>query len=441
MNDYPYNPENGGNRPPSNNPDGKLILGGNSNRGSYQNPNQPGQRPPHQGGQPGQGQNYPQQGQYPVPPYQGQPPSQGQSPYPGQSPMPGQQGYYQQNNMGPSGTPGFAPPRRGARRRNYRLMGCLTGLALLCILGILFVTAVQKASAFGSAISNQAPFSTQTGYMNTSDRVNILVMGFGGTGHDGAYLTDSMVVMSIIPSTQHTTLISVPRDLWVQVPSGSGNYSKINSTYSVASNNGQDPIAGGDAAAKKVSQIIGLNVQYWMTINFAGFRDLINTIGGIDVNVPRTFSSLYPKNDDPAIDAGWKTVKFTKGMAHMNGETAIEYSRARHSADPVEGTDFARSARQMIVIKATLSKVKQPTTWPSLLNATSVLQHTIFTDLSLADLAQFSLKMNLNTAHRVGLSDQNVLEDQVAGGGQDILTARNGDWQGIITYVQQNLYN
>lgn len=410
MNDYPYNPDNEGNRPPSNNPDGRLFLGGDASRRQHQN--QP---------QPPQGPSYPN---------------------PGQQPVPGQQGYYQQNNMGPGGAPGYmAPKPRGARPRNYRLMGCLTGLALLCILGILFVAAVQKASAFGSAISNQAPFSTQTNYMNTSDRVNILVMGFGGTGHDGAFLTDSMVVMSIIPSTQHTTLISVPRDLWVQVPSGSGNYSKINATYSVASNNGQNPVAGGDAAAKKVSEIIGLNVQYWMTIDFAGFRELINSIGGIDVNVPHSFSSLYPKNDDPAIDAGWKTVTFKKGMTHMNGETAIEYSRARHSTDPVEGTDFARSARQMIVIKTTMSKLKQPTTWPSLLNATNALQHTIFSDLSLADLGQFGLKMDLNSAHRIGISDQNVLEDQVSANGQDILTAKGGDWKGIISYVQQNLYN
>ncbi|MDQ6659828.1 MAG: LCP family protein, partial [Chloroflexota bacterium] len=237
--------------------------------------------------------------------------------------------------------------------------------------------------------------------------------------------------MSLLPQSNHTTLVSVPRDLWVQVPAGSGNYQKINSVYTVGSNNGANPKAGGDAAVQKVSSITGLDVKYWLTINFAGFRDLINSIGGIDVYVPDSFKANYPKNDDPSIDAGWKVVSFTKGMRHMDGETAIEYARAREAIDNLaEGTDFARSARQQIIIKAVLSKVKQMSTWPSLFNAMAALEKTIYTNLSLADLMQFALKMDLNNAHRVGLSNQNVLVDSVVGG-QDILTARNNDWQEI----------
>ena len=91
------------------------------------------------------------------------------------------------------------------------MIGCLSVLVLFVVLGAFFIVTAQKVLAFGSAISTQSPLSTQTGYMNTSDRVNILIMGYGGAGHDGAYLTDSLVVMSLIPSTNHTTLISVPR--------------------------------------------------------------------------------------------------------------------------------------------------------------------------------------------------------------------------------------
>lgn len=72
------------------------------------------------------------------------------------------------------------------------MIGCLSALVVLVILGTLTIVTGQKVLAFGSAISTQSPLSTQSGYMNTSDRVNILMMGYGGAGHGGAYLTDSM---------------------------------------------------------------------------------------------------------------------------------------------------------------------------------------------------------------------------------------------------------
>src|SRR5256884_82095 len=341
------------------------------------------------------------------------------------------------------------PPKRGKAglsQPKRRGKGCLISAAvillLLVILGALAIPTGQKVLAFGSAISTQSPLSTQTGYMGTSDRVNILVMGYGGSGHDGAYLTDSMVVMSLMPQSHHTTLISVPRDLWIQYPPNSGNYSKINEVYPVASKNNADPVAGGDAAAQKVSLVTGLDVKYWMTINFAGFRDFINAIGGVDVNVPDAFKANYPANDDPSINASWKTVQFTKGLHHMDGETAIEYARARYVIDnPAEGTDFARSARQQLIMKAALSKLKDWHTWPSFFNALDALKRTIYTNLSLADLTQFALKMDLNNAHRVGLSFSNVLMDATSSDGQSILLPKNDDWNAIKTYIGQQLYN
>jgi polyisoprenyl-teichoic acid--peptidoglycan teichoic acid transferase len=341
------------------------------------------------------------------------------------------------------------PPKRGKASLSQpkrRGKGCLISAAvvllLLVILGAIAIPTAQKVLAFGSTISTQSPLSTQTGYMGTSDRVNILVMGYGGSGHDGAYLTDSMVVMSVMPQSHHTTLISVPRDLWVQNPANSGNYTKMNAIYPVASTNNTDPVAGGNAVAQKVSLVTGLDIKYWMTINFAGFRDFINAIGGVDVNVPDSFKANYPANDDPSINASWKTVQFTKGLHHMDGETAIEYARARYVIDnAAEGTDFARSVRQQLIMKAALTKLKDWHTWPSFFSALDALKHTIYTNLSLADLALFALKMDLNNAHRVGLSFSNVLMDAKSSDGQDILLPQNDDWNAIKTYINQQLYN
>ncbi|HEX6482011.1 MAG TPA: LCP family protein [Ktedonobacteraceae bacterium] len=350
-----------------------------------------------------------------------------------------------------SGRP-VPPPRSRGRlpRRRGCLIGCLVVVLLLCVIGSFAAVTMQKVLAFGSAISTQSPLSTQTGYLGTSDRVNLLVMGYGGSGHAGAYLTDSMVVMSLLPSNAHTTLVSVPRDLWVQVPEGSGNYGKINSVYENASNNNANPAAGGDAAAKKVSLITGLSVPYWLTINFAGFKDFINSIGGIDVYVPDSFNACYPKNDDASVDASWIKVQFNKGMQHMDGARAIAYARAREplevcgkgtSQNQAELTDFARSARQQIIIKAALTKVKSISTWPSLYNALNVLSHAVYTNLSLADLGLFATKMDLTNAHRVGLSNANVLVDTTSNDGQYILLPRNNNWQSVKDYVNKNLYN
>ncbi len=401
------------------NQQGKLVLG------SFKNQSGQSQRRPYQ--------------------YSRQPDPAGQSAvHPNQAPQAtpnvGQYPYYQSAQPMSSGRRRRAPRRRG----KGCLITMLIVIVLACIVGGFTVTTAQRVLAFGSAISTQSPLSTQTGYMNTSDRTDLLVMGYGGGDHDGANLTDSMMVISLLPQSHHTSLISVPRDLWIQYPPNSGNYSKINSVYTLASNNGRQPVAGGDAAAAKVSLVTGQNVKYWLTINFTGFRELIDSIGGVDVYVPDSFTALYPKNDDPNIDASWIKVHFNKGNQHMNGETAIRYARAREVLDNLaEGTDFARSARQQIIIKAALAKVKQMSTWPSLFNAMNALQHTIYTNMSLADLTEFALKMDLNDPHtaHIGLSNQNVLQDGSTSDGQYILQPANGNWQGIIDYVNQHLYN
>ena len=371
--------------------------------------------------------------------------------------QPGQQGYYNQprtQTPAPTAYPYSQPgpqsqPRR--RRRKGRTIGCLGALAVLVVFAILAGTTISKALAFGSAISTKAPLSTDTGYMNTSDRTNLLVMGYGGGTHDGAYLTDSMLIISVLPQSHHTSLISVPRDLWVQYPPSSGNYTKINAVYELASNNNTNPQAGGEAANQKVSLVTGMQVNYWLTIDFTGFKKVIDSIGGIDVNVPDSFNACYPKNDDASIDPSWITVQFNKGMQHMDGNTAITYARAREpmevcgqgtSENLAELTDFGRSARQQIIIKAVLAKVKQISTWPHLYDAMDALQQTIHTNMSFADLSAFALKMDLtdSKAARIGLSNQNVLADGQSNDGQYILTAANGDWNAIPAYIQQHLY-
>jgi LCP family protein required for cell wall assembly len=318
----------------------------------------------------------------------------------------------------------------------------LTLLVFLLALGGL---TARRIYAFGQAISTQGPFSTQTGYMSGSHRMNLLVLGYGGAGHDGAYLTDSMLLISLIPSSGSATLISVPRDLWVQVPPDSGQYAKINAAYQDGLYNGYNGmppgrLAAGALAARKVSDVTGLPVSYWLSLDFQGFRRLVDTLGGVDVNVPVAFTARYPRNDDPSIDAGWKIIHFNTGPQHMDGERAIEYARARYVLDPPsEGTDFARSVRQQLLVHAILARARQVSAWPHLADAANALQGALYTNLSLADLALFAQKLDLRHAHHVGLSYDNVLVGAQSDDGQDILLPVNGDWNAVRQYVASQL--
>jgi LCP family protein required for cell wall assembly len=434
---------------------GKLILGNFQQK----QPQAPGQQPPPQHGRP----PYPPQpdSRQPFPPQPA-----GRAPYPPQQQNPGYrptQNNQQQQGYTPQGAPSAYPfqqanqyrgtgPGKPRKRRNKRKIGCLTVLVILLVICVTGFLTAQRVLAFGSAISTQSPLSTQTGYMTTGDRTNLLIMGYGGGNHDGANLTDSLVVASMIPSTQHTSLISVPRDLWVQNPEGSNSYSKINAVYETASQNGQNRVVGANAMADKISLVTGLSVKNWMMIDFNGFEDFINSIGGVDVYVPDSFNACYPKNDDAATDASWIKVQFNKGQQHMNGATAIEYARAREpvetcgmgtSINQAELSDFGRSARQQIIIKAALAKVRNITTWPSLLNALNSLQKTIYTNLSLADLGLFTDKMNLNDPHtaRIGLSTSNVMDISTADDGESIVIPQGNNWGLIKTYINSQLYN
>ncbi|HET9110730.1 MAG TPA: LCP family protein [Ktedonobacterales bacterium] len=340
------------------------------------------------------------------------------------------------------------PPRRGRRRPLVVASLLLIALVVCGALGVF----ANRALAFGSAISPQSPLSTQTGYMSGVGRVNVVVLGYGGAGHDGAYLSDSLMVMSLSPSDRATTMVSVPRDLWVQIPPNSGQYSKINGAFADGVGNGYDAsaagqgklppgqLAGGLEAAAKVSDVTGMSIPYFMTINFQGFRALVDALGGVDINVPTAFTANYPINDDPAINAGWKVIHFNTGMQHMNGEQAIEYARARYVIAPAsEGTDFARSARQQLLIRAIISRMRSPSAWPGLSNAMNALQKAIYTNLSLADLAAFTLKLDFAHAAHVGLSTSNVLVNSTSSDGQDILLPENGDWNAIKQYISKNL--
>lgn len=181
------------------------------------------------------------------------------------------------------------------------------------------------------------------------DRVNTLLLGIGGPGHDGPYLTDTMMVASFQPSTKQLALLSIPRDLVVDIPGY--DYRKINNVLSFGRD--QKYPGGGEAlTVKVVSDLLNIPIQYYARVDFTGFKEVIDRVSGVTVTVDTAFSDYqYPDNA-----YGYAPVSFRAGVQTMDGDRALKFTRSRHGNNG-EGSDFARAKRQQQIIVALKDKL------------------------------------------------------------------------------------
>lgn len=177
-------------------------------------------------------------------------------------------------------------------------------------------------------------------------QVNILLLGCGGEGHSGGTLTDTIMVFSLKPQSHEAALLSIPRDLYVEVE-GTSIRSKINAVKALGDNTPQKN--GIELLEQTVKEVSGLNIDYYVQLDFQGFTKIIDSVGGIDV---------YLENDinDPAypdFNHGYDPFYIEKGWHHLDGATALKVARSRHSTMG----DFDRIKRQQEVIKAFRQKI------------------------------------------------------------------------------------
>jgi LCP family protein required for cell wall assembly len=269
------------------------------------------------------------------------------------------------------------------------------------------------------------------------DRINILLLGMGGEGHDGANLTDTIIVASIRPSDHQVAMLSVPRDLLVPVPDA--GWRKINSAnaFGEVKNKGR----GGETSRAVMESLLGISLPYYVRIDFNGFKEIIDSVDGVDVYVERTFKDYTYPTENYKI----QTVSFAKGWQHMDGETALRFARSRHGTNG-EGSDFARSARQQKVIMALREKVlsgdmlKNPA---SIANALAALRSNITTNLQIGEILRLAkIGQDVDKAaikHKV--LDDGAKSPLVSSnyGGAYVLMPRGNDW-GAIREVAVNLF-
>lgn len=215
------------------------------------------------------------------------------------------------------------------------------------------------------------------------DRINILLLGMGGVGHDGPYLTDTIMIASIKPSTNQIALISIPRDLQVHIPDY--GYYKINHANSFGEVEQAD--WGAAFATEVIEKTFNIEIPYYIRLDFKAFEDIIDDVGGVKVNVEKSFTDpLYPAANDL-----YQTVTFKAGEQNMNGATALKYARSRHGNNG-EGSDYARAYRQQKILLALKEKllsfgtIANPVRINNVINS---LERHLTTNLEFSEIVSF----------------------------------------------------
>lgn len=206
---------------------------------------------------------------------------------------------------------------------------------------------LNPAATIFNTIANNNPELDK----DENDLTSILIVGIDTRPSDpGLQNTDSIIVMTINHKTKEVTMISLPRDLWVESPIYPGYFTKINAIYNIceADNKGD----GLQCLADVAETVTNLNIQYYGMIDLGGAVQIVDVLEGIDVDVENSFTDyMFPTPQNT-----YETISFEEGIQHMDGETAIKFARSRH-AQSSEGSDFARARRQQRVIIAAKEKL------------------------------------------------------------------------------------
>lgn len=245
------------------------------------------------------------------------------------------------------------PPKPRQRRLGRRIT---LALAVVLLLGVVWLVASYLSFSRGISVANArvpapvvAELTKQDGLL-VSTPTTILVLGTdGGTqpGRGDANRSDSIMLIRTDPGKHRLAFLSIPRDLRVEIP-GNGA-AKINAAFQ---------IGGAALALRTVKSLTGLDVNHVAFVDFDRFRDLIDSVGGIDVDVPAPI--LANQFDCPYSAARcrtWDGWRFEKGRQHMNGQRALIYSRIRKNRLDASETDLDRARRQQQVVQATADKV------------------------------------------------------------------------------------
>lgn len=290
-------------------------------------------------------------------------------------------------------------------------------------------------------------------------RSNIVLFGTSeddqGGDHPGAYLTDSIMVISIDQDEKDAYMFSIPRDLWVTYDTTclAGTEGKINQVFACHSNNGENEKAGSNALRKKISEVTGLDVQYYAHVNYSVVRDAVDAVGGVEIVIesddPR---GILDRNFDWKCNYECYYVKYDNGPTGiMDGEHALALARARGSVAPTYGLEqgnFDREANQQKILKALKDKAVSAGTIANIGKVTSLIDafgqnlRTNFETSEIRTLMDLSTDIATDEIKSISLlgEDKSVVTiDSYSG--QSIVRPTSGlyDYSSIKSYLYKHL--
>jgi len=330
------------------------------------------------------------------------------------------------------------------RKKNWRNLKIL--FFLLIFLSIFFSQVVVSQDSFlgnlgklsfwegvvKMAIGNDKPLKGEL-----SDRINVLILGMGGAQHEGPYLTDSIILASIKPSTHQIALLSVPRDLYVPIPKY--GWQRINFANALGVARSKD---GGELSSEVVSDVLNVPVHYWVRADFRIFKELVDELGGIEIEVDNSFVDYQ----FPGLNYQPRTVSFDAGQQTMDGDRALQFVRSRHGGNG-ENSDFARSKRQQKVLIAIANKVLDQNILARpqrILSFYNILQDNISSNLDItqiikmARLASYTPLENIIT-EVIETGPQGLLEQTIMDNGAYVLKTKTGNFK-ELSKLAKNIF-
>ncbi len=312
-------------------------------------------------------------------------------------------------------------------------------------------------------------------FSKTTDKLktdyNILLLGYGGPGHDGAYLTDTMMVLHLDIKTHKATLISIPRDIWVKLPTKSGTPfgAKINTVYQTElfPETFPDVDTKNELTKSILKQVTGLEMDNYIAIDFSAFRQAINILGGVDINVVRAFTDdEYPldgkqkdlcgkeekdlpelekiatESPELAFPCRYEKLDFSIGVQHMDADRALKFVRSRHSDQ--DGGDFNRAARQQLFIDAIKEKILSVGFLPKIPTIMDEFANHMKTDISPTELKKYlseAQKAEKYEVKNLVLSDNEYIDFGRSEDGQSILLPKAGlnKWSQVHTWIAKTI--
>jgi len=331
--------------------------------------------------------------------------------------------------------------------------GIVTAALVLILGGFLFtkgffkINKVFKGGGSAAALQDNVQPSLLKG--EGDGRINVLLLGRGGDGHDGPDLTDTILIMSIDPVNKTANMVSIPRDLWV---SSNGSSTKINAVfanakYKALATNGKNEAAaekaGISAIESMTTQVLGIPIHYYGMVDFAAFQQAVDTVGGVDINIPASAAVKDYMYDESTHKP--YTLDVQAGNQHFNGLRALMFTRTRHTS--ARG-DFDRTERQRLFIEALSQKILSAGTYTNPVKVSQLMSDFgdhISTDFSVNDslrMAQIMKEIGTGNIKSIGLADPPnnfVRTDTINGLSVVVPTAGAGEYADIQNYIRNTI--